>query len=537
MRAGRIIAVVVVLALFAAVAFYGYRLYTSGEPAGSSPIIASPSSSPSPTPTEEPRLPWGPTEVEWEQALADAGAMPLERVAGQVIVPSWTTTDSAAAAAMVRDLHAGGVIFMASALNDVNQAGEITRAVAAAADDDGRDWPLMVSVDQEGGPVARLRNLTPDMPAFMASGSVRDKSLVTDAHRDMGADLRAVGFTVDYAPVADVTIGMADPVIRVRSAGSDPANVSATVRAAMEGLLAGGVIPVVKHFPGHGSVTLDSHTDLPVQSATVADLEARDLIPFRDAIDAGAPAIMMAHIAVPEWGPNAATVTPAAYVYLRDELGFTGVIFTDAMNMQAVAAQYGPGEAAVAAIDAGADVILMPEDPYAARDAIVTAVKMGTLSRARLDEAAARSILLMRWQAQLDGAPQAEPSWAATFTARAVTVASASCDGPFVGPSVRITGGFESERDALAAALAGYGITTGGGTHIRILGAPDGSDNADVVVAMDGPWGLPSSNAATYVGLYGRTDDAFQGLAAVLAGEVRPGGTWPVDIAVPYDVC
>src|SRR5690606_12839831 len=123
-------------------------------------------------------------------------------------------------------------------------------------------------------------NIIPDMPAFMASGSATDKSLVAQGHQDLAADLAALGFNVDYAPVADATIGMADPVIRLRSAGSDPANVSGTVRAAVNGFVSGGVVPVIKHFPGHGSVTTDSHSALPVQAATVAELEARDIIPF-----------------------------------------------------------------------------------------------------------------------------------------------------------------------------------------------------------------------------------------------------------------
>ena len=537
MRPGRGIAAAVVLLSAGAAAFFGYRMLTAsqgtGEPSAA-PLIAAPS----PSETVEPTLAWGPTETEWEQALADAGALPLDRAAGQVLVPSWTSTDAAGAAALVTDLHVGGLIFMSAALTDTGQAAELTARVQAAGEEDDRDWPVIVSLDQEGGTVARLANLIPDMPGFMAAGSIQDKSLVTDAHRDLAADLAALGFNLDYAPVADVTIGMADPVIRVRSAGSDPANVSATVVAAVEGLVDGGVVPAVKHFPGHGSVTSDSHSSLPVQAATVAQLEERDIIPFRDAISAGAPVVMMGHIAVPEWGSGPATVTPASYAYVRDELGFTGVIVTDALNMEAVAASYGPGEAAVAALAAGADLLLMPADPAAAHAAIVAAVNSGALPRERLDEAAARSILLMRWQASLDGASPAEPTHAADFIAHATTVASASCGGPFVGSSVRITGGFQGERDALAAALAEYGIASGSGTHIRLLGAPDGSDTADVVVAMDGPWGLPASSATTYVGLYGRSDDAMAGLAAVLAGATAPGGTWPVDLSgIPYAVC
>lgn len=539
MRPGRGIAAAAVVLTAGAAAFFGYRLVGDGDPAASvtaAPLIASASATP--TETAEPTLAWGPTEAEWEQALADAGALPLERAAGQVLVPSWSSTDASGAAALVTDVHVGGLIFMSDALADASQAAALTTTVQAAGTTDDRDWPVIISVDQEGGPVARLANLIPDMPAFMASGSAQDKALVTQAHQDMAADLAALGFNLDFAPVADVTIGMADPVIRVRSAGSDPARVSATVQSAVEGLIAGGVVPAVKHFPGHGSVTSDSHTSLPVQSATVAQLEDRDFIPFRDAITAGAPVVMVGHIAIPEWGSGAATMTPASYAYLRENLGFTGVIATDALNMEAIASSYGPGDAAVAALAAGADLLVIPADPVAAHAGIVAAVQTGALPRERLDEAAARSILLMRWQAGLDGAEQAEPSHAATFIARATTVASASCGGPFVGPSVRITGGYQGERDALAAALATYGIGSGSGTHVRLLGAPDGSDTADVVVAMDGPWGLPSSSASTYVGLYGRSDDALAGLAAVLAGVTPPGGTWPVDLSgIPYATC
>jgi beta-glucosidase-like glycosyl hydrolase len=539
MRPGRGIAAAVVLVTAGAAAFFGYRMLTTSDSAGEAspaPVIAS--ASPSPSETVEPALAWGPTEAEWEQALADAGAMPLDRVAGQVLVPSWASTDASGAAALVTDLHVGGLIFMSDAFADTSQVAALTAEVQGAGAEDDRDWPVIVSLDQEGGSVARLANLIPDMPAFMASGSIQDKSRVTEAHRDLAADLAALGFNVDYAPVADVTIGMADPVIRARSAGSDPANVSATVTAAVEGLVDGGVVPAVKHFPGHGSVTSDSHSSLPVQSATVAQLAERDFVPFRDAIAAGAPVVMMGHIGVPEWGSGPATVTPASYAYLRDELGFTGVIATDALNMEAIAASYGPGDAAVAALAAGADLLLMPADPVAAHDAIVAAVNTGALPRERLDEAAARSILLMRWQASLEAAQPSDANHAADFIAHAATVASASCGGPFVGSSVRITGGFQGERDALAAALAQYGIATGSGTHVRLLGAPDGSDNADVVVAMDGPWGLPSSTATTYVGLYGRSDDAMAGLAAVLAGATPPGGQWPVDVTgIPFAVC
>ncbi|GMA36278.1 glycoside hydrolase family 3 N-terminal domain-containing protein [Demequina litorisediminis] len=207
---------------------------------------------------------------------------------------------------------------------------------------------------------------------------------------------------MDFAPVADVTTGVTDPTIRSRSAGDSATRVADTVIAAVDGYLASGIVPVVKHFPGHGSVSTDSHAAIPTQSASIAALSARDLVPFQEAIDAGAPAVMMGHIAVEAWGNLPATLDPQAYAYLRDEMGFTGLAVTDALNMGAVASV--PGDAAVAALAAGADVLLMPADPRAARDAIVDAIRDGDVPRSRLDDALSRVILAGRWQGSLDGA-------------------------------------------------------------------------------------------------------------------------------------
>jgi len=206
--------------------------------------------------------------------------------------------------------------------------------------------------------------------------------------------------------------------------------------------------------------------------------------------------------------------------------------------MDAIATTYGPGDGAIAALNAGADLILIPADVASAHAAIVAAVNAGTLDRDRLNEAAARSILLMTWQSQMvPTVTTADPAVAESFAATSASLSAANC-GALVGPSVSITGGFTQERNTLAAALAEYGITTGGGTSVKLIGTSSGSGSADVVVAMDGPWGLPASSASVYVGLYGRSDEAFAGLAALLAGAAPPGGSWPVDVAgIPVPVC
>lgn len=478
---------------------------------------------------------WGPSIVDYAGALAATHSLPLEVAAGQVIVATVSGPDPAAAAALVSSQRLAGVILMGGAITDADQVRSLAAAVQAAAAEDGRPWQAVVSTDQEGGPVSRLSGVIPTLPAFMAAGSIPDKRAVSSAFEATARDMRSLGINVDWAPVADLTVGVADPTIRVRSAGSDPARVAATVDATVEGFIAGGVIPAVKHFPGHGSVTTDSHDAVPIQTATIAQLEGADLVPFADAITGGAPVVMMGHIAVAEWGGVPATVSPNAYDYLRRSLGFTGVIVTDALDMRAITDSFAPGDSEVAALAAGADLLLSPRDPAVARQAIIAAVQSGELPRERLDEAVARLSMLMTLQerhahdADAHG-PDADVSggYARAFAASAITVSAGSCTGPYVGSSVTISGGWESERQALADALAGYGITTGGGTTIWLLGSATGSGRADIVVAMDGPWGLAESTAGVYVGLYGRSAEALGGLADVLAGAVVPTGQWAV---------
>ena len=273
-------------------------------------------------------------------------------------------------------------------------------------------------------------------------------------------------------------------------------------------------------------MTVDSHLGLPIQSADSEALESYDLIPFRAAVDAGVPVVMMSHVAVTAWGGTPSTLNSAAYAYLRDEVGFRGVVITDSLSMAAVR-NSGEGGPTVAALNAGADIVLMPASTAQAHAEIVAAVESGLLSRQRLDVAAARGIALMRWQAELPRG-DTEGDYVHALGVAGIVVNSPLCGGPLVGPTVTISGGWPDERAALAAALAARGVGVGSGTTIRLLGSAGGSGVADVVVAMDGPWGLPSSRATTYVGLFGRGAESFAVLADILTGAVPPAGRWPV---------
>jgi beta-N-acetylhexosaminidase len=257
----------------------------------------------------------------------------------------------------------------------------------------------VVAVDEEGGRVSRLEGLLAELPPFATFGATGDDAATRARFAQPGADLAALGLTMDFAPVADVTIGAADPTIGDRSASAEPSVVARTVRAAACGLLDGGTLPVIKHFPGHGSVTTDSHEGLPVQPATSDQLAARDLVPFRAAVEAGLPIVMVGHLDLAALDPGVpSSLSPATYRLLREELGFDGVTITDALDMGAVPPA-APGDEAVRALAAGADLVLMPRDVAAAHGAIVAAVGDGRLPLERLQEAATRVVALQMWSA------------------------------------------------------------------------------------------------------------------------------------------
>ena len=249
---------------------------------------------------------------------------------------------------------------------DADQVRATTAAVTRAHRADGRDWPAVIGVDQEGGLVSHLRGIATEFPPFAASGVAiasqgkAGERAVTEAARATGLELRGFGFTWVFAPVADVTIGAADPTIGTRSPSADPALASRAITAAVTGYDDVGVVSTTKHFPGHGSVTADSHETLPTLGAGLGALRARDLKPFESAVAAGAPAVMMAHLDVPALQRGLpSSQAPKVYDFLREDLGFEGLAITDSLGMGAALSQDFP---AVRSLQAGADLLLMPVD-------------------------------------------------------------------------------------------------------------------------------------------------------------------------------
>jgi beta-N-acetylhexosaminidase len=258
--------------------------------------------------------------------------------------------------------------------------------------------PLLVGGDFERGASMRMSSTVP-LPhamAFAATGNLEDTRF---AGALTAKEARAVGVNWVFAPVADVNNNPLNPIINIRSYGEDPQQVAEHVEAFLDGMHSNPRYPVlstVKHFPGHGDTEVDSHIDLPVVTADRARMDAVELVPFRAAIQAKVDAVMTAHLAVPALAPDNAPATLAPEVLdglLRKELGFQGLIVTDALNMGAIVKRHGPRDAPVRALKAGADVLLMPPDPVAAINAVYKAVQSGEISRKRIDESVRRVLI------------------------------------------------------------------------------------------------------------------------------------------------
>ncbi len=282
-------------------------------------------------------------------------------------------------------------------------AGLIARLRAAGSETSGQE-PI-VAIDEEGGDVTRIAHLTGSpYPGNAALGAVDDPALTSAVYRALGADLAELGVTLNLAPSVDVNTAADNPVIGTRSFGADPALVARHAAAAVTGLQSAGVAACAKHFPGHGSTSIDSHHAVATISGSMDLIARRDLPPFVAAIEAGVRAVMPGHLLIPGLaGDLPASLSAAAQTgLLRGELGFDGVIVSDALEMRAVSAPYGIPEAAVMAVAAGTDLLCFGRDQnqltyLQVRDALVAAVASGRLPASRLEEAAARVCELRAW--------------------------------------------------------------------------------------------------------------------------------------------
>ncbi|SCL60449.1 beta-N-acetylhexosaminidase [Micromonospora yangpuensis] len=551
------------------------RADASAAPSASAPASAAPSGTPAPD--------GGPATDPAARAAALVGTLGDEDLVGQVLMPyaygDTATKVSAGSAAgnralagvdtpaeMVEKYRLGGLILVGFSADDPTSANQATTNVdnpkqvraltdglrTAAQRLPSGAAPFLIGTDQEHGVVTRITDGVTLLPTALAAGAAADPKLTEAAWRVAGTELAAMGINLDFAPVADVLVSRSG-VIGSRSFGADPKRAAAQVDGAVRGLQSAGVAATVKHFPGHGHSADDSHEELPVLDQPRKELEKSAWPPFEAGIDAGALAVMSGHLDVRSVDKGTAATFSHKLLtdVLRGQLGFQGVVITDGMNM-APAKKWSPGEAAVRALKAGNDLILMPPNVTQAYDGLLAALRDGTLERARLVEAVTRVLTLKFRLAdgptpQLDtlNAPEHRAA-AERLAGAAVTVLRGPCRPAPVAGKLTITssGGRDGTRRVLTEALtkAGAQVVPSGGKVVHLVGYGDGtgdlSADAAVTVAMDTPYLLSKATSPTLLATYSSSRASMTGLAQVLAGKAEPTGRAPVPVTgLPATTC
>lgn len=289
----------------------------------------------------------------------------------------------------------GGLIFFAGNLKDPAQTRSMLSAIHSYAME-RQGLPPLLCVDEEGGRVVRIANKKAYGVYNVGSmKTMKNEGSAYNAGAYIGSYLRDLGFTVDFAPVADVLSVSGSTVIGDRSFGSDPYRVSSMAKAYSDGLHAQGILSTYKHFPGHGATAADTHKGFAYTSKSLEQLMQSDMIPYKEAQAAGIDAVMVAHVSVPGVTGSSVPSSLSGTVItgiLRNRLGYQGLVVTDSLSMGAITQSYSASNAAVMAVEAGVDLLLMPEDFNAARNGVLNAVSRGEITMARLDQSVLRII-------------------------------------------------------------------------------------------------------------------------------------------------
>ncbi|MDF2144782.1 glycoside hydrolase family 3 protein [Knoellia sp. p5-6-4] len=500
----------------------------------------------------------------------------------------------ASPAEVVQKYHLGGVIYFAwtDSVKNPDQITALSNGLqkAALSRDSKVDVPLQIAIDQEQGVVTRIGPPATQFPGSMALGAGRSTDDARTAAAITGEELRAMGVNTNFAPVADTNVNALNPVIGTRSFSSDPALAASMVGAQVKGYQQdGGVSASAKHFPGHGDTATDSHVAFPIITHTREQWEQLDAPPFKAAIAEGIDMIMTAHLAFPaldDSGDPATLSRPILTGLLREELGFEGVIVTDALEMKGVREKYGDAEVAVRALEAGADQLLMTPAMDQAYAAVLSAVESGRISVADLD-AKVRRVLELKYERGVVADPYADPAAVSSVvgTPEHLAVADEVTD--------RTTTLVKNDDATLPLAVggkkvlvAGYGVTVtstlsraftakGATVTVKESGtAPSDAKIADAVAAAQASdavvvttmraWTSPAQqklvksllatgkpvvvvatrdpydiayvdDASTYLATYSYSPVAIEAVARVISGDVSPTGKLPVDIPVAGD--
>lgn len=312
--------------------------------------------------------------------------MTVEQKVGQIVLFGVTGTEmNEQIQQWIAVNRVGGFIFFKPNIQSSEQAWKLVSAMKHLNANEGNKLPLFLSIDQEGGKVSRTPKDVRSFPESLAVGRTKDEKFAYQVGQALGQTLNTFGFNVDFAPVLDVNSNPKNPVIGSRSFGNTADLVTSMGIQEMKGIRSRNVIPVVKHFPGHGDTSVDSHKDLPVVEHDLKRLRSLEFVPFAKAVQEGADAVMVAHLLMKQLDPDVPASLSRVVIHdiLREELGFQGVVFTDDMTMEAITKTMPIGQAAVKAVNAGADVVLVGHDPVKQQnvlDALISAVEDGTIS-------------------------------------------------------------------------------------------------------------------------------------------------------------
>jgi beta-N-acetylhexosaminidase len=325
-------------------------------------------------------------------------SMTLDEKIGQMMIAGIEgTTTTPETINLIEDYKIGGVIFFSKNLTAVGQTLDLVNSIKRI--NSSNKVPLFLSVDQEGGRITRLPGDIRELPTNQAIGLKNDPEFSYQIGKILAQELKTFGMNLNFAPVVDVNSNPNNPVIGDRSFGDDPELVSNLGIQTMKGMEDENIIPVMKHFPGHGDTSVDSHLELPKINKSLEELRQLELIPFVHAIEEGADVVMVAHILFPQLDAEfpSSMSKPIMTDLLREELNFNGVIITDDMMMDAIKNHYDTGEAAVQSVKAGSDIVLVSkeyEDIVEAFRALKQAVESGEISEARINESVTRILAL-----------------------------------------------------------------------------------------------------------------------------------------------
>lgn len=558
----------------------------------------------------------GPSGGERRWVASTLDRMSLEEKIGQLFVQHVYGTDAetpddrnvplygvSTPAEVVRKYHLGGVCYFAWTDN-VEDPDQITalsnglqRAALGQSPDRGhrQGVPLTISIDQEQGPVTRIGPPATQFPGSMALGAGRSARDARKAAAITGQELRAMGISMDFAPVCDVNVNPLNPVIGTRSFSSDPTLAATLTSAQVDGYQRDGkVASAAKHFPGHGDTDVDSHVDFPVITHSKAEWARLDAPPFKAAIASGIDMIMTAHLSMPaldDSGDPATLSRPVVTGLLREELGFEGVIITDSLRMEGVRERYDDGEVATLALRAGVDQLLMTPAMDEALEAVQEAVNDGTISERSLD-AKVRRVLRAKYRRGLVDRPLADPrkvdsvvgirkhlAVADSVTERTTTLVKDDAGAIPLdadGSTVLLTGFGEETLETLSTALTDAGARTSTtvtgetptddeigsavaaaeeadtvivttmkagdeatdpeGGQVSLVKALLETDATVVVVAVRDPYDIAEfTNAPTYLATYSDNVVTMEAAGRVLLGETPPKGRLPVDIPAADD--